>query len=57
MITKKGSTKIVYFMTTMARAWPYKPYSEYATSSTLSIHITLIVIALRGNEAAFLRHR
>ena len=38
MITKEGSTKIVYFMTPMARAWPYKPYSEYASSSTLSKH-------------------
>ena len=57
MITKKGSTKIVYFMTTMARAWPYKPYSEYASSSTLESKHHMIVIALRGYKVAFLRHR
>ena len=40
MITKKGSTKIVSFMTPgagfyfFARVWPYKSYSENAFFST-----------------------
>ena len=34
------------------RAWPYKSYSEYFLSSTLS----MIAILLRDYDAAFLYH-
>ena len=36
------------------RAWPYKSYSEYVLSSTLSIYSTLIAIVLRDYDAVFL---
>ena len=39
-----------------ARMWPYKSYSEYFLSSTLSIYSTLIAILLRDYDAAFLYH-
>ena len=52
MITKKGSTKIVNFMTPddgglMLRCSSISRYREYALSSTLSICSTLIAIVLR----------
>ena len=62
MKTKKGSTKIVNFMTpgagvlTLGRGHICH-YSEYVLSSTLSIYSTLIAIVLRDYDGAFLFHR
>ena len=62
MMTKEKSTQIVNFMTpgrgSNVRAWPYKSYSEYVLSSTLSIYIysTLIAIVIRDYDAVFLYH-
>ena len=62
-MTKEGSTQIVpvNFMKPRGRgserwAWPYKSYSEYVLSSTLSIYSTLIAIVLRDYDVAFLYH-
>ena len=61
MMTKEGSTKICKFHDHLgwgfdARTRPYKLYSEYVLSSTLSIYSTLIAIMLRNYNAVFLNH-
>mgnify|MGYP003691389517 CR=1 FL=1 len=61
LMTKKGSTKIVNFMTpgagVMLGCGHISHYSEYVVSSTLSIYSTLVAIVLRDYDAAFLYHR
>ena len=60
MMTKEESIEILNFMTPEAgvlmlgRGHIMKPYSEYVSSSILSIYRTLIIIVLRDNDAAFL---
>ena len=61
MMAKEESTKIVNFMTPgawvlMLRRSHISHYSEYASSSTLSIYSTFIDIVLKDYNVAFLCH-